>query len=64
MRLNVSRQACGAINGSNPSTINIMPTAIISVEPNYLPPEPRMYLKNSELGSNTNTSDLFLKLFL
>ncbi len=30
----------------------------------YLPPALRMYLKNSDFGSSTITSDLLLKLFL
>jgi hypothetical protein len=69
MRLKLSRQACGAIKGNSPSNISIKPSAVkivvLTATPyDYLPPEPRMYLKNSELGFNTITSDLLLKLFL
>ncbi len=64
MRLKVSRHACGAIKGNKPSKISIKPRAAKIVAFNYLPPEPRMYLKKSELGSSTITSDLLLKLFL
>lgn len=62
MRLKVSRHACGATSGSTPSSTSIKPKAVINVVVKpipycYLRPvESRMYLKKSELGSNTSTS--------
>ena len=79
MRLNVSRQDFGAIKGITPSKISIRPSAVINVlfiyklvfnwasflGKAYLPPPAlRIYLKKSDFGSNTITSDLLLKLFL
>lgn len=68
MRLNVSRHAWGIKNGIRPSSTNIKPNAIKKVlfkqMPYFLAPALRMYLKKSELWSNTITSDLLLKLFL
>jgi hypothetical protein len=70
MRLKVSRQALGATNGNTPSKISINPSANNNVVLMKTTAQSqryfalRMYLKNSELGSKTMTSDLLLKLFL
>ena len=63
----VSRHAEGVIKGKTPSNTSISPRAVnklcVTQYPIYLAalPVPLKYLKNSELGSSTNTSLLLFK---